>query len=111
MRFLTAAALSGLTVISVASVDAAHNSAEAQSRQLKQESPSVSVTHGMAPADALARALQQREQVRKRQARQEGAQADIKTMFQQRQSAFDQRQDLERSNTKAKNDLIRSLQK
>jgi hypothetical protein len=111
MRFLTlAAAFSRLTVMGCAFLVVAGNDSHAQTGQMKPASSDALATHGMAPADALARALQQREAARKRQALQNRELADTRKMFLQRQSVLDQIQNLRRADTKAKDDIIRRLQ-
>ena len=107
MRFPIAAAAFGcLTVMSGAFLDAANNDAHAQIRQLKPTSP-LAVAPGMQPADALARALQQHKQEKKLKALQAGKRARTKNMFQHRKSPFDRTY----GNAKARNDIIRRMQK
>lgn len=82
MRFLMTAAFVGLSTMSAAFFVAANSDAHAQ--KLKASSSVPSVVHGMAPAEPLARALQQREAERKRQAQRAGVNAGNKKVFQQR---------------------------
>ena len=109
MRFLMTAAFVGLSTMSAAFFVAANSDAHAQKSKASSSAPSA--VHGMAPAAPLARALQQREAERKRLAQRAGVNAGTKKMFQQRQSAYDQMHGLMHGNAKAKQNMIRRLQK
>lgn len=109
MRFLMTAAFVGLSTMSAAFFVAANSDAHAQKSKASSSAPSA--VHGIAPAAPLARALQQREAERKRQAQRAGVNAGTKKMFQQRQSAYDQMHGLMHGNAKAKQNMIRRLQK
>ena len=98
MRILIAAALGALIVVSFPFLDVVDNGASAQ----------VLLTQpGNAPADALARVLHQRKQAKKLGALQTNKRSRTKNLFQHRQSVFDQTY----GNKKAKNDIIRRMQK
>jgi len=112
MRFLTVAAASfRLAVTGCAFLVIAGNDTHAQTGQMKPAASDTLATHGMAPADGLARALRQREAARKRQALQTRQLTGTKKMFLQRQSALDQIQDRMRRDAKTKDEIIRRMQK
>lgn len=112
MRFLTvAAAFFRLAATGCAFLVVAGNDTHAQTGQPKPAASDTLATHGMAPADALARALQQREAQRKRQALQNRQLSGAKKMFLQRQTALDQIQNRMRRDAKAKDEIIRRMQK
>tara|TARA_R110002072_G_scaffold19049_5_gene70756 strand:- start:951 stop:1247 length:297 start_codon:yes stop_codon:yes gene_type:complete len=98
MRFLIAAALCVLGLVSMPLVDAVDNIAGAQV---------LSTKPGNAPADALARTLYERKHAKKLKASKGGAQTRTKNMFQLRKSRFDRKYGSE----KAEKDIIRRMQK
>ena len=106
MRFpMVAAAFSRLVVTGCVFLVVAGNASHAQTGQ------HALATHGMAPADALARALQRREAARQRQALQHRQLSGTRKMFLQRQTALDRIQDLRRHDAKTKDEIIRRMQK
>jgi len=112
MRFLTvAAAFFRLAATGCAVLVFAGNDTHAQTAQMKPGASDTLATHGMAPADGLARALRQREAARKRQALQNRQLSGTKKMFLQRQTALDQIQNRMRRDAKTKDEIIRRMQK
>ena len=109
MRCLMTAAFVGLSTTSATFFVAADSDANTQKSIASSSAPSA--VHGLAPAAPRARALQQREAERKRRAQRAGVNAGTKKMFQQRQSAYDQMHGLVHGNAKAKQNMIRRLQK
>ncbi|MFT5487612.1 MAG: hypothetical protein ACI9JL_002557 [Paracoccaceae bacterium] len=106
MRILMTAALGALSVFAMPFLDRADTGASAQ-----VQAQVLATKPGGAPADALSRALQQRKLAKKAQASKAGQDARTKKMFQQRQSAFDQMHGLMHGNAKARNEMIRRMQK
>jgi hypothetical protein len=102
MRILMSAVLGALSVMSISFLDAADKAASAQV---------LSTKPGAAPGDAFARSLQQRRQAKKAQASKAGQDVRTKMMFQQRRSAFDQMHGVMHGNAKARNEMIRRMQK
>lgn len=102
MKILMTAALGALTVVSMPFLNIADTGAVAQV---------LSTKPGNLPGDAFARSLQQRKQAKKTEHSKTVQDAQMKKMFQQRRSAFDQMHGIMHGNAKARNEMIRRMQK
>lgn len=112
MKIVKSAATIGfLASMSCLAFVAMSNDAQAQIRQLKTVSPPAPVAPGAQPAEALARALQNRERTKKFHVLQSKSRNRTKQMFQQRQRAVDQTHELVNRNARTRNEIIRRMQK